>query len=338
MRIQARDLLLHLKRGLNNLYCVFGEEPLQHKEAIEAIRAKAKSEGYTERAVFEITPHFDWAILLEDLNTGSLFSEKRLVECRLSENSIRKKEAELLIKLFDSAIDQNIILLLSAQKIDLKLQQSLWFTTLEQKGCVIPARPLTQTESLVWLKNRLAAAGFQASPDTLQILFDRTEGNLLAAAQTIEKCQLCVEPPLLTIDHINELTGLDARFTVFDLIDAVLAGSIERTSRLFSSLKNEGIDPILISWAIVREVRMVILILYKMHSEPKQMINFAEHGVWKRREPLLKTFINRSSVSKLQQILIQAKLCDDIIKGRRKGDAWILLFSICLTLTGAYHG
>ncbi len=340
MRIQAKDLPQHLKRGLASCYFVFGDEPLQYTESIDAIRLTAKEQGYTERDVFQLSPNFEWASLLSSVNTPSLFSEKRLIECHIGESKTGKGIADTLAKLALLSSSQSILFLFSASKLDTKTQQSKGFLALEQKGITLCARSLSAKEALIWIQKRLSVIGFQSTPEATEYLFERTEGNLLAASQVIEKLSLCVDPqqsPTLSIEAVRALVEMDARFTIYDLVDSALSGAVERTSRIFSSLKNEGIDPILVLWAITREVRTILAVFSHRQNNQISSDLLSKHGVWKHRESLVKAFIHRSSVNQLQKILLQSKHIDDIIKGRAQGSAWDPLFSICLTLTGAYH-
>lgn len=340
MRILAQDLPQHLKRGLANCYFVFGDEPLQHTESIDAIRFTAKQQGYTEREVFQITPNFEWTSLFSSVNTPSLFSEKRLIECCLGEGKIGKGIADTLATLATLPNSTSLLFLLSASKLDTKIQQSKGFSALEQKGITICARSLSTKEALVWIEKRLSIAGFQTTPLAIQDLFERTEGNLLAASQVIAKLQLCVDPQKtskLSIEDIRATINTDTRFTIYDLVDSSLSGSVNRTSRIFSSLRDEGVDPILILWAITREVRTILALFSKMHGGQISSALLSEQGIWKHREPLIKSFLNRFSPAALQNILLKSKKVDDIVKGRMQGSAWDPLFSICLMLTGVYH-
>ena len=340
MRILAQDLPQHLKHGLANCYFVFGDEPLQQSESIDAIRLAAKQQGYTEREVFQLTSNFEWASLFSSVDTPSLFSEKRLIECCLNDGKIGKGTADTLSKLATLSHSTSILFLFSASKLDANIQKSKGFLALEQRGITICARSLSPKETFVWIEKRLATAGFQTTPLVTQELLGRTEGNLLATSQVITKLQLCVDPqqtPVLSIEDIRTIIDTDTRFTIYDLVDASLSGSVERTSRIFSSLKDEGVDPILVLWAITREVRTIVAIFHKIKNGQISSTLLSEQGVWRHREPLIKTFINRFSLASLEKILLQSKKIDDIVKGRLQGSAWDSLFSICLTLTGAYH-
>ncbi len=336
MRIPIKDLPSHLKRDFKNFYFVFGEEPLQHSESIDLIRQEARKQGYT-REIFDINARFNWDQIFVDLDKLNLFSPKRLIECRLNDVKMIKETTEGLIKLSSYAVDQNTVILLSAQKIDSKLQQSPWFSAIEQKAYTLFARPLSLTETARWLEARLMAAGFQPTPAVIQLLLEKTEGNLLASAQAIEKFKLCECAPSLTTQDVLNIVGMDARFTVFGLVDSALSGAVKRTSQIFTSLRREGVDPILVVWAIAREVRIIINLSAELKKGVREQNIFAKLGVWKQREPLIKAFIERAQNINLQHILVKLKDVDDILKGRRPGKCWDQLFSICLVLSGALH-
>ncbi len=337
MRIQAKDLPIHLKKGLTNFYFVFGDEPLQHKESVDAVRAEAKLQGFSEREIFDITAGFEWGTLLESLNTSNLFFEKRLIECHFAESIHGKALTEAFHKIAEFVIANDVLFLLIAKKIETKFQQSKAFIAIEQKACTILARALTQDEMKLWLDKRLLANQFQIDPESVQLLLERTEGNLLAAAQAIEKLQLCASHLALRPEDIVDAIGMDARFSIFDLIDAALSASVKRTTQILNALRQEGVDPILIIWAIAKEVRTISLLMHKAKEGNISSAQLSELGIWKRREFIVRRFIQRFSLTTLQPLFLKMKEADDILKGRQPGDVWGLLFSICQTLTGAYY-
>jgi DNA polymerase-3 subunit delta len=337
MRIQAKDLPVHLQQKLLNFYFVFGEEPLQHQETLRCLRSAAKKAGYADREIFEMGATSNWEMLIEHFKMPNLFSEKQLIECRLVEGKISNTACAALTKLVDSANQNSILFLLIGTKIEAKTQQSSWFNALEKKGCTICTRSLSKEETLSWLEKRLHTNGFTTTPETISLLFERTEGNLLAAAQAIEKIKLYGAPKKLNPEDIFSIVGGESRFNVFDLINEALSGGTARTAKIFLSLKNEGVDPTLLVWAAAREIRTVLLLNSKVTGEniPPTVLN--ELGIWKRKEPLVKMLRKRFAVAELQGMLIRIKGIDNILKGRTMGNAWHDLFCLYLTLTGNYR-
>jgi DNA polymerase-3 subunit delta len=337
VRVQPQDLSHHLNSTLSSLYFIFGEETLLQWEALETIRAQSHQQGYTERERFDISIHFNWEAFKTNLNALSLFASRRLIECHLTEDKISKTTSENLIKVV-SNIPPDTILLLFIGKLESNSLKSTWFSTLEKKGITIEARPLTKGAFVHWLKNRIAHHQLQLTEEALDTLLERTEGNLSAAAQTIEKLSLYSahdKAPFQT-ETIRHMVSNETRFSIFDLIDALLKGSIERTKLIFWSLKNEGTELILILWALTREVRTMIPIAKSIESGRSISQALSEHAVWRHKIVLLTSFFNRTPrpLPFLHQILVQSKILDDCLKGRKPGNPWCGLFSLCLTLAG----
>lgn len=338
MRVQSQDLPHHLKSGLRPFYFVFGEETFLHSEALETIRAYTHQQGYIERERFDISTHFNWEDFKATLNSISLFSSKKLIECRLIENKISKTTSENLVQII-SHIPIDTILLLFTDKLESNTLKTNWFTTLEKQGTTIWARPLARDNFITWLKNKIHQYQLLLTEEAFYTLIERTEGNLNAAAQSLEKLQFYSpndNKTQLSADVIRQITSADTRFSVFDLIDALLQGSIARTKLIFWGLKNEGIESILILWAITREVRAIIPVASSIESGCPLSKALSLHAVWKHKVALLTAFFNRTPLplSFLHQLLIQAKTLDDCLKGRKAGNPWCGLFALCLTFAG----
>jgi len=339
MRLQLRDLHTHLnQRGLAPLYFIFGEEPLQYKEALEAILGKAKEQGFSEKECFDINAHFNWDSLSQNLKNRGLFSDKRLIECRLQEGKINKAIGEALIKIA-SLLPPETLLLICANKIDSASQKTAWFNALERLSVTLYIKPLSKAETLAWLEKRLVLAGFKTSPDILEELFLRTEGNLLAAASAIEQLKLSFlssesSPTFLSPLEIKEHVALDARFSLFDLVDTLLEGSITRTIRILHSLNSEGVEPILVLWALTREVRIILKVAYAVQAGSQLSEAFREFKIWSQKATLIFSFLQKCQITALLQFLTSAKMVDEIIKGRLKGDAWFAIEQLCLNLMG----
>ncbi|TQF08478.1 DNA polymerase III subunit delta, partial [Myxococcus llanfairpwllgwyngyllgogerychwyrndrobwllllantysiliogogogochensis] len=50
MQVALNQLAAHLQKGVRPLYVLHGDEPLLQQEAADAVRAAARTEGYTERS------------------------------------------------------------------------------------------------------------------------------------------------------------------------------------------------------------------------------------------------------------------------------------------------
>ena len=81
MQIGLGQLSSHIARGLHSLYTLHGDEPLLQQEALDAIRAAARAQGFTERTSHTVAgAHFDWSEVLASGGSLSLFADKQIVE------------------------------------------------------------------------------------------------------------------------------------------------------------------------------------------------------------------------------------------------------------------
>jgi len=334
MKIAPEVLSIHLKKSLKVLYILAGDEPLQYQESLDIIRQALHKDGFTERDSFDINAHFDWDRLLAKLNMPSLFSEKQLIECHFKEGALPKAVSEKLLILKDRLLaNPSLKIILTFEKFNPKDQKSAWFSALEPHGYFIHLRALTVFETRQWLTRHLALQAISLQPDAFDLLLERTEGNLSATAQALEKLKMSGLTQAVTTEMLLQIVALETRFTVFDLIDAILGGHLKRTSLILHSLKDEGIEPILVVWAIAREVRTILKLKHQIKIGKSVSTAFNEQGIWKRREPLVRSFIQHKTTPQLHAVLSTLNHLDDVIKGRVCGNIWDLLFSLCLNLT-----
>src|SRR5512142_2110310 len=104
MQLAAAQLASHLAKGLRPLYALHGDEPLLVQEAADAIRAEARTQGYTERTVHTVAgAHFDWSAVLAAGGSLSLFADKQIVEVRIPSGKPGKDGSAALQQMAEGA-------------------------------------------------------------------------------------------------------------------------------------------------------------------------------------------------------------------------------------------
>lgn len=369
MRIQPKDLELHLKRKLispSPVYFVFGDESFQQMEAVATLRAAARNQGYTDIERLELLSPKDEGDLWIVVNTPSLFSEKRLIECRLKEGKITKHIQETLLKVVHQASrTPNIILLiLWPEKIESALLKSDWFLAMERMAITLFSSTLPKYKYTEWLSERASKLNLSLTKEALHYLCECTEGNLMAGAQALEKIalidprinpqspsnapnnspqsnlrHLSNDPPShpLDVNDIKPILTLEARYSVFDLVDTLFQGDYKRTFRILNSLKTEGIEATKICWAITREVRglLPLINIYTTGLPLNDSSSVSTSGIWKYRRNLATAFLKRHTESSLYDILSLSQKIDILIKTDSAAKAWQSLNDLCfLCCTG----
>lgn len=329
MNLRPEQLPPHLEAKLAPLYVVHGDEPLLALEAADQVRAAAVRRGHGEREVITVEPGFNWSSLLQASASLSLFASRRLLDIRIPSGKPGTEGAKAL-QAFCAVLPQDTITLVNLPKLDRQAQNSQWFKALEGAGVVVQVYPLDRSRLPQWIAQRLAAQGQRAGADTLQFLADAVEGNLLAARQELQKLALLLPSGELTFEQVKDAVLDVARYDVYRLGDAMLAGDAPRLVRMMAGLQGEGMAPTLVLWAVVQEIR----ILAKLKHEIGRGGHLAQAARAARirdaRLPLVEKALARLSRQGLEQALEQAAAADRLIKGLGTGDIWDVLLQLAL--------
>lgn len=330
MKLRPEQLDSHLRKDLRPIYLIAGDEPLQRQEAADAVRAAAREQGFAEREVFDAERGFDWNQLLQAAGSMSLFGERRLLDLRMSPKP-GDAGARVLAE-YAARPPEDTVLLITCGKLE--RGRAKWLQAVEAAGVLVQVWPLEVRALPAWIQARMRARGLQPSREAVALLADRVEGNLLAAAQEIEKLALLHGPGRLDADDVLSAVADSARFDVFGFVDAALTGQGERVARMLQGLRGEGVAPPLVSWALGREIRALASMAAEAASgEPLERI-FARHRVWDRRKPLLRTALKRRPLAAWLQLVERAGRVERVVKGAAAGHPWDELLQLSLDLSG----
>ncbi len=333
MRIKPEQLSSHLKRGLAHVYLVSGDEPLQLEECCDAIRAQARQESYTEREVLTATKDFDWGGLTHAAQSLSLFAQRRVLELRLPTGKPGDAGGAALAA-YAAHPPQDNLLLVICPKLDSATQKSKWFSALERAGVIVQIWPVAMEAMPAWITRRMNAKGMQVSSEAAALLAERVEGNLLAAVQDIEKLYLLYGPTRIDLDAITHAVTDSARFDVYEFVDTALKGDAPRTARILAGLRGEGVEPILVLWALAREMRSLAGMAYDCQGgmSPEQAL--VKYRVWDKRKLPVSHALRRHKLAVWQQQLRTAAQIDRMIKGVCAGNVWDELLQMSLAVAG----
>ena len=351
MQIAAPQLANHLQRGLKSLYVLHGDEPLLQQEALDAIRLHAKGLGYSERTSHTVSgAHFDWSEVLAAGGSLSLFADKQIVEIRIPSGKPGKDGSAALQQLAQQAQgNEDTLMVVMLPRLDKLTKATAWFMALENTGVALQVEPVDRQALPAWIAQRLAVQGqkVQAGEEgqrTLQFFADRVEGNLLAAHQEIQKLGLLFPPDtgnagVLTWEQVESAVLNVARYDVFKLSEAVLAGHSVRVQRMLDGLQAEGEAEVLVHYTLAEDIRALKRVKDAMGLGRPLPMALREQRIWGARERLFERVLPRLSTDALNQLLQSAHQVDGIVKGLKlpqwPHNGWQALHRLALQLCHA---
>ena len=313
---------------------VFGDEPLLVEETADAIRADAHSAGFDERLVMTVEPNFDWGRLEEATQSMSLFSSQRLIDLRLPTGKPGEQGTRALT-LFCERPPPDTLLLIVSGRLDGRTRKTKWFKTVQKAGRVIEKKALPVPQLPGWIMARAKERGIRLERDAAALLSHYTEGNLLAAAQEVDKLKLLVpESRVIGYDDVADSITDNARFSVFVLVEHCLMGDAVSAMRNLAGLKNEGAEPVIIVWALANQIRTMYRLSRAIDTGQPRAQVIKSFRIWAKHIAMTNRALDRLDLPEWGAMLQQAAALDRVLKGREKGSVWAGIERVCLAMCG----
>lgn len=312
MKLTSDSLADHLRERLRAAYLISGDEPLLAGEAADAVRARARAAGFTEREVHVAERAGDWEDVRGSARNLSLFGARRVFEIRMGARPGAAGNAALIALL--EAHDPDTLFLILTPRLDREAQGADWVRAVETQGAWVQIWPVDAARLVGWLRGRARRLELQASDEALELLAERTEGNLLAAHQELGKLALLAGGAVVTPETVLASVADSARFDVFQLSEAVLTGAAARALRVLAGLRTEGTEPTLVLWALTKA-------LHDAWGALTGASGGAQRG-WQRQSAALEQARRRAPHMAFTDLTARAARADRVIKGRVAGNPW----------------
>ena len=339
MELKPEQLTSQLQSGpLRSAYLIAGAEPLRVLEAADAVRAAARRNGFTEREVFEAEGNQrepDWGAMAASFGAPSLFASRRLLELRLPSGKPGKEGAQVLVD-FCANPPPDVTLLVTAGEWS-RQHGGKWSEAIARIGQIAVAWPVKPHELTGWIEQRLRSRGLRAEHAAVQVLVDRVEGNLLAAAQEIEKLALLSDGSTLDVARMESLVADAARFDVFRVIDAAMNGQGAQVSRMLANLRAEGEAVPALLGMVIMELQRGAALARVQERGGNLAAEFKAQRVWDAKQPMYKRALERHGMVRWDAFVSHAGRVDRIAKGRPRigeepADAWVALERLLLAV------
>jgi len=317
---------------LNAVNIISTDEALLQKEACDLIISAAKKNGVSDREIVDVVDKFNWNDLLVGSSSLSLFAEVKLTDIRFSK--MPKKDAQqALVELLQTA-DQDNLFLIRLPKLDKRQKATKWFKAINDGAKLQelwPPKPFAFND---WIQNRAMKLYLKIEHDACAMLAEQTEGNLLAASQSLEKLKLLFADEVVNTDMLIEVVADNARYSVFLCLDEALAGKGERAVRMLKKFKQESIAPISILVNLTREIKTCHQVANAVHRGQTAMQALSKSYLWDSKKKIIVQAAGRLPLVLWQKLVIRCAFLDRMVKGQEQGNIWQELESCLWLLSG----
>jgi DNA polymerase-3 subunit delta len=274
-----------------------------------------------------------------------LFADKLLLDVRIPSGKPGKEGSVALQRLAEMAPENDgVLTLVLLPRLDKTSKNSGWFLALDANGITVQLDPIERNALPTWIAQRLGqqqqrVREGEEGQRSLQFFADRVEGNLLAAHQEIQKLGLLYPEGELGFEDIERAVLNVARYDVFKLTEAVLAGQHLRVQRMLDGLQAEGVSEVLVHYTLAEDIRALKRVKDAVSAGRPLPQVLREQRVWGQKERLFERVLPHLSPATLERLLQSAHQVDGIVKGMKlpnwPTDNWQALLRLALMLCKA---
>ena len=354
--LKPHQLAAQLAKPLPPIVLLAGEEPLLIQEALDAVRLAAKKQGYSERIVLNVEPGFRWQQVFDQCASMSLFAERRVVEVRMPKGPNGHKRGKAVEGEEDEAGDEpagksedgskalvalaqkpspDTLLLIVADPLDYKGRQSAWYTALDAAGISLYAEAVKPEQLPAFIAQRAESLKLQLHPDAALVLAERTEGNLLACLQDLEKLALLFPNRQVSAEELLQSVADSSRFEAFDLIDKMLTGDAVGAAHALHRLREEGVNALAVQGPLAYALR-TWAVAGAAYSKTKDVNSAcAQAKLFGVRARPYEAALRRSRGFSPSAALARLAKVDQAVKSGQESAAWEDLLALVLAASGA---
>jgi DNA polymerase III subunit delta len=269
------DYLQALKRvdEARGAWVLHGQEPLLEQNLIDAFRQSWQKQEI-ERQRYDISSVGDWKTVFNALNSLSLFSNQLAIEVhgniKPDANGIKE------LKSYLQHNEQNLLLVVMPKQDSSSLKTS-FFQVIDANGVNVALTANYPKDRQQILAVEAQKLGVQLSNDAWQWLEQHHEHNLLAAKNSLMRVSdTFAEVDVIQVEHLYACLQDQSRYTTYDLSDALLAGNLAQSIKIFQYLVESGEPNSLILWSLSKEMRLLMQLFEQPH-------NALQIGIWKTK-------------------------------------------------------
>lgn len=333
MKIKPEQLTSQLSQKLNPIYFVFGTEMLLVEQSLNQIRDSANKQGFKEKVRFEVDGNFNWDLIHSEIASGSLFSQQRIIECRLKSGKIGINGAKSITEIV-TTLPSDILLIISTGKLDMNQQKNKWFKALLENSVVIQHWEVNSDRIVGWIANHMSQIGLEPNIEVSQSIAFCTEGNLLASMQEIQKLKMAYPEGIVDTQAYLKQIYQQSKYTIYGLIDVALSGDSEKTIKIFDTLMDDYSTPIQLNNSLYREIKSISDMAIELYESKNLDTVLSNHRVWNKRKTIVSSALKRHPYQYLQKLLLSIGRIDRSIKGMDNLTPRTELRTVLLNLSG----
>ena len=320
------------------LVLLSSSEPLLIRDWLDVARTSLREAGYEDIQNLMADTGFDWNAMLEEGDMLSLFASKKCRIVTIVNGKPGQKGGKVIQLLCEKPPEDNLYIFV-VPNLDRQSKNASWFKSLQKAGEIVELKPVFANELVAWVKQRALQKELKIGQQAAAFLAERTEGNLLAADQELEKLSIRFGGEQdIAFEVVEESVSQSARYSHFVLVDACLAGQTGRALKILESLQTEGFVTTQIRWAMQSALEQLSGLKLAQSTGSLNERVWQAMRIWRNKQRLYQTALSRLNGSQIECLLQSCATLDRVSKGQQDSDYpdqdWLQLKALISAFSG----
>ncbi|QGG47916.1 DNA polymerase III subunit delta [Heliorestis convoluta] len=266
------------------VYLITGNEPHMMQELVEELSNTFTEMSGGDFGIERLDGESSAERIVEIAQMPPFFAEKKLILIRDSQyvrapkKNLEEKEEDkstatkteksrkgsvssedALLAYLDDPSPTSTLIFYSPFGID---KRKKLYKVLEKRGYVVDVKKPTLAGVQAWTLERAKKMGLPFDPDALNLLLERTDGEIGRVALELEKLYTFLGQPSsrrrVTFERVRRLVPATAEDNVFAMADSISAKQFDKTLLILRDLIRQGQAPVKLLFLLVRHVRQLL--------------------------------------------------------------------------------
>ena len=301
-------------------YLLASDEPLLLRDWLDQARLALRQAGIDEIQVEVAEASYHWEALLEESSAMSLFADKR---CRIINinNGKPGQKGSRVIQVLCEQQPEDVIFIFVIPGLSRQIRSTSWFKALQQAGKIVELKAIDSSQLVSWILNRAGEKQLSIDQQSAAFLAERTEGNLLATDQELEKLSIqYADQSKVSFEAIEQSVAQSARYSQFELVDACLAGNSKRALKILGSLQGEGYVTPQLRWPLQSTLEKLVRLKQAQSKDRLGKGLWQELSIWSSKQRLFEIALKRLGLDQIERLIQSCATLDRISKGQQGDD------------------
>ena len=327
-----------ITRDIKPVYLLASAEPLLARDWLDDARGALREAGFEDILNLQTDIGFNWQELLEEGDMMSLFSQSNCRIVTMPGGKPGQQGGKVIQQLCAQAAADNVYIFVTPA-LDRQSKNASWCKAIRAAGEVVELKPVYDNQLTDWLLQRARNKGLNIDVQSAQFLAERTEGNLLAADQELEKLAIRFsDQEVIDFETIEASVAQSARYSHFLLVDACLAGKTRRALKILQSLETEGYATTQLRWALQSALEQLDRLKQAQRSGGLNDRTWQALRIWRNKQRLYQAALGRLGVAQIERLLQSCATLDRLGKGQQGSDfprqEWFEIKSLVADFSG----